>query len=76
MRTIESGGSPLINIDEEDKKEMMNKAVSPELYEIIRNESRHFPIPRMINYFLTLCMLFITSMVLGNKYQIEHLVEP
>lgn len=44
--------------------------------EIIRNEGKHFPLKRSLNFLLTLALLFTTSMMLGNKYQVERLVDP
>ena len=50
--------------------------LTPELKAIIEDEAKHFPIARLINFFLTLAFLFGTSMLVGNKYQSERLVDP
>ena len=39
-------------------------------------EVRHFPLKRVLNFVLTLAILFLTSMMLKNKYQKEPLVKP
>ena len=57
--------SPLIN-----KEDPLNTAVSlsPELLAIMKNEARHFPPARVINFLITLALLFTTSILIGNKY--------
>jgi hypothetical protein len=37
-------------------------------------ESKHFPKKRVINFLLTLLILFSTSICIGSKYQKERLV--
>lgn len=41
---------------------------------IYQNESQHFPVGRTLNFVSTLSLLFITSMMMGSKYQREDLV--
>jgi ABC-type transport system involved in cytochrome c biogenesis permease subunit len=41
---------------------------------IYQNESQHFPVSRTLNFVSTLSLLFITSMMMGSKYQREDLV--
>lgn len=40
----------------------------------MKDESRHFTPFRVTNQFLNLIMLFVTSMMLGNKYSKERIV--
>lgn len=54
-----------------DQVEFPNsKQESPELTQIIKNESIHFPVGRTVNFFVTLAILFTTSMMVGTKYQV------
>ena len=48
--------------------------LSADLKEIYIEESKHFPKKRVINFLITLLILFTTSMCVGNKYQKEPLV--
>ena len=50
--------------------------ISEEMREIYKNESQHFPIGRTLNFVCTLTLLFLTSMMMGSKYQREALVPP
>ena len=53
-----------------------HKLVSDEMRAIYQNESQHFPVGRTLNFVSTLSLLFITSMMMGSKYQREALVPP
>jgi uncharacterized membrane protein YfcA len=53
-----------------------HKLVSDEMRAIYHNESEHFPVGRTLNFVSTLSLLFITSMMMGSKYQREALVPP
>ena len=48
--------------------------VSPELQKIIEDEQKHFSLKRILNYLLTLVLLFVTSMLIGSKYDTVKLV--
>ena len=50
--------------------------MSSEMQEIVKNESRHFPLHRCTDFLITLLLLFTTSIMVGNKYQTQQLVEP
>ena len=58
----------------EEKEEILLE-LSPELKSIMQNEGKHFPLMRTCSYCLTLLMLYATSVLLGNKYQKERLVD-
>jgi len=50
--------------------------ISDELKLIYETESKHFPKTRVINFLVTLTLLFATQMCIGSKYQKEELVSP
>jgi uncharacterized membrane protein YfcA len=51
----------------------VNREISKDLQEIYKNEASHFPRRRVINFAITLVLLFLTSIIVGNKYQSERL---
>ena len=57
---IEAANSPLSEAQ---------KLVSEEMKTIYKNESEHFALGRTLNFVSTLSLLFITSMMMGSKYQ-------
>lgn len=71
--TIQSAKGGYTYMAGEDEGEVIR---SNELKKIIENESKHFPVGRIVNFFITLALLFSTSMLMGSKYQVDQLVEP
>jgi uncharacterized membrane protein YfcA len=49
------------------------REISKDLQDIYINEASHFPRKRVVNFLITLALLFLTSMIVGNKYQKERL---
>jgi uncharacterized membrane protein YfcA len=49
------------------------REISKDLQDIYLNEASHFPRKRVVNFSITLALLFLTSIIVGNKYQKERL---
>lgn len=62
--------APLI---EPQALESAKREISKDLQDIYSNEASHFPRKRVINFAITLMLLFLTSIIVGNKYQSERL---
>lgn len=62
--------APLIEPQASDPAQ---REISKDLQEIYLNEASHFPRKRVINFAITLGLLFLTSIIVGNKYQSERM---
>jgi len=51
----------------------VQREISKDLQDIYLNEASHFPRKRVVNFSITLGLLFLTSIIVGNKYQKERL---